>query len=100
MRQIKLLKILALLGSGDKKSSEQMYTVIGDIMRKGDTASNIGNAIIYECICCISSIQSSPKLLESAADAIANFLKVIYYYFYSLLFYSIIPSLTCIFFPF
>ncbi|KAL8195896.1 hypothetical protein R6Q57_025386 [Mikania cordata] len=73
--QIKLLKILALLGSGDKKSSEQMYTVIGDMMRKSDTASNIGNAILYECICCISSIQSSPKLLETAADAIANFLK-------------------------
>ncbi|KAI3692141.1 hypothetical protein L6452_31950 [Arctium lappa] len=73
--QIKLLKILALLGSGDKKSSEQMYTVIGDIMRKSDTASNIGNAILYECICCISSIQSSPKLLETAADAIAKFLK-------------------------
>ncbi|KAM0070155.1 putative adaptor protein complex AP-4, epsilon subunit [Helianthus debilis subsp. tardiflorus] len=73
--QIKLLKILALLGSGDKKSSEQMYTVIGDIMRKSDTASNIGNAILYECICCISSILPSPKLLESAADAIAKFLK-------------------------
>nr|XP_043628124.1 AP-4 complex subunit epsilon [Erigeron canadensis] len=73
--QIKLLKILALLGSGDKKSSEQMYTVIGDIMRKSDTSSNIGNAILYECICCISSIQSSPKLLETAADAISKFLK-------------------------
>lgn len=73
--QIKLLKILALLGSGDKKSSEQMYTVIGDIMRKSDATSNIGNAILYECICCISSIQPSPKLLETAAEAIAKFLK-------------------------
>nr|GEW37236.1 AP-4 complex subunit epsilon [Tanacetum cinerariifolium] len=74
-KKIKLLKILALLGSGDKKSSEQMYTVIGDIMRKSDTTSNIGNAILYECICCISSIQPSPKLLETAADAIAKLLK-------------------------
>ncbi|KAL4565180.1 hypothetical protein LXL04_029265 [Taraxacum kok-saghyz] len=73
--QIKLLKTLAILGSGDKKSSEQMYTVIGDIMRKSDTTSNIGNAILYECICCISSIQPSPKLLETAADSIAKFLK-------------------------
>ncbi|KAK9067866.1 hypothetical protein SSX86_011977 [Deinandra increscens subsp. villosa] len=73
--QIKLLKIMALLGSGDKKSSEQMYTVIGDIMRKSDTVSNIGNAVLFECICCISSIQPSPKLLETAADAIAKFLK-------------------------
>ncbi|XP_027084502.1 AP-4 complex subunit epsilon [Coffea arabica] len=73
--QIKLLKILALLGSGDKKASEQMYTIIGDIMRKCDSTSNIGNAVLYECICCISSIHPNPKLLESAADAIAKFLK-------------------------
>lgn len=74
--QIKLLKILALLGSGDKKASEQMYTIVGDIMRKSDSSSNIGNAILYECICCVSSIHPNPKLLESAAEAVAKFLKV------------------------
>lgn len=74
--QIKLLKILALLGSGDKHASEQMYTVVGDIMRKSDSSSNIGNAILYECICCVSSIYPNPKMLESAADVIAKFLKV------------------------
>lgn len=74
--QIKLLKILALLGNGDKQASEHMYTVVGDIMRKSDSTSNIGNAILYECICCVSSIQPNPKLLESAADAISKFLKV------------------------
>lgn len=74
--QIKILKILALLGSGDKKASEQMYTIVGDIMKKCDSSSNIGNAVLYECICCISSIHPNPKLLESAADAISKFLKV------------------------
>ncbi|KAK4435595.1 AP-4 complex subunit epsilon [Sesamum alatum] len=73
--QIKLLKILALLGSGDKKASEQMYTILGDIMRKCDSTSNIGNAILYECICCVSSLHPNPKLLEAAADAISKFLK-------------------------
>ncbi|XP_019156389.1 PREDICTED: AP-4 complex subunit epsilon-like isoform X2 [Ipomoea nil] len=73
--QIKLLKILALLGCGDKKTSEHMYTIISEVMRKCDSTSNIGNAILYECICCVSSIHPSPKLLESAADAIAKFLK-------------------------
>lgn len=74
--QIKLLKILALLGSGDKKASEQMYTIVGDIMRKSDSSSNIGNAILYECICCVSSIHPNPKVLETAAEAVAKFLKV------------------------
>ncbi|CAI9784685.1 unnamed protein product [Fraxinus pennsylvanica] len=73
--QIKLLKILSLLGNGDKKSSEQMYTILGDIMRKCDADSNIGNAVLYECICCVSSIHPNPKLLESAADTISKFLK-------------------------
>lgn len=73
--QIKLLKILALLGSSDKKASEQMYTIVGDIMRKSDSTSNIGNAILYECICCVSSIHPNPKVLESAAEAVAKFLK-------------------------
>ena len=74
--QIKLLKILALLGSGDKQASEKMYTVIGDIFKKCDPASNIGNAILYECICCVSSINPNTKLLEGAAEVIARFLKV------------------------
>ncbi|KAL2548128.1 AP-4 complex subunit epsilon [Forsythia ovata] len=73
--QIKLLKILGLLGNGDKKASEHMYTIVGDIMRKFDSTSNIGNAVLYECICCISSIHPNPKLLEAAADAISKFLK-------------------------
>jgi hypothetical protein len=74
--QIKLLKILAVLGSGDKLASGHMYTVLGDIFRKGDTTSNIGNAILYECVCCISSIFPNPKMLEAAAETTSKFLKV------------------------
>lgn len=74
--QVRLLKIMALLGSGDKQASEKMYTVVGDIFRKCDSSSNIGNAILYECICCVSSIYPNPKLLEAAAEVISRFLKV------------------------
>ncbi|XP_015897484.3 AP-4 complex subunit epsilon [Ziziphus jujuba] len=73
--QIRLLKILALLGRDDKQASEKMYTVVGDIFRKCDSSSNIGNAILYECICCVSSIFPNPKLLESATEVISRFLK-------------------------
>ncbi|GAV77377.1 Adaptin_N domain-containing protein [Cephalotus follicularis] len=72
---IRLLKILALLGSGDKQASENMYTVVNDMFRKSDSSSNIGNAVLYECICCVSSIYPNPKLLEAAADVISRFLK-------------------------
>lgn len=73
--QIKLLKILALLGSGDKHASEQMYTVLGELIRKSDSSSNIGNAVLYESVCCASAIHPNAKLLEAAADAISKFLK-------------------------
>ncbi|KAF3449258.1 hypothetical protein FNV43_RR09986 [Rhamnella rubrinervis] len=73
--QIRLLKILALLGRDDKQASEKMYTVVGDIFRKCDSNSNIGNAILYESICCVSSIYPNPKLLEAAAEVISRFLK-------------------------
>ncbi|KAJ7943985.1 AP-4 complex subunit epsilon [Quillaja saponaria] len=73
--QIRLLKILALLGSGDKQASGNMYTVISDIIKKCDSSSNIGNAILYESICCVSLIYPNPKLLEAAADVISRFLK-------------------------
>ncbi|ONK72556.1 uncharacterized protein A4U43_C04F20650 [Asparagus officinalis] len=73
--QIKLLKILAVLGSGDKQASGHMYTVLGDIFRKCESSSNIGNAVIYQCICCVSSIYPNPKLLDAAAGATSKFLK-------------------------
>lgn len=53
-----------------------MYTIVGDIMRKCDSSSNIGNVVLYECICCVSSMHPNPKLLDAAADAISRFLKV------------------------
>lgn len=73
--QIKLLKLLALLGSGDKQASEQMYAVVNDIIRKADTSSNIGNAVLYECVCCASAIYPNPKVTETAAGTISRFLK-------------------------
>ncbi|KAK1306689.1 AP-4 complex subunit epsilon [Acorus calamus] len=73
--QIKLLKTLALLGAGDKQASESMYTVLGDIFRKCESSSNIGNAVLYECICCVSSIYPNPNMLNAAAEVTSRFLK-------------------------
>eukprot|EP00249_Psilotum_nudum_P022263 c28444_g1_i1 orf=707-3676(+) len=73
--QIKLLKNLALLGAGDKKTSENMYSVLGDVLKRAEPNGNIGNAILYECICTITSIYPNTKLLEAAADITSRFLK-------------------------
>ncbi|CAL9228779.1 unnamed protein product [Arabidopsis halleri] len=55
---------MALLGSGDKNASEIMSMVLGDFFRKCDSSTIIGNAIIYECIRCISCILPNTKLFE------------------------------------
>lgn len=73
--QIKLLKILAVLGAGDKKASNNMYSVLGDVLRKAEPGGNIGNALIYEFICTITAIHPNTKLLESAAKETSRFLE-------------------------
>ena len=40
-----LLKILAILGRGDQASSEGMYEVLADAMKRADTGINVGYAI-------------------------------------------------------
>ena len=63
--QIKLLKILAQMGVGDKSASENMYAVIADAMKRANTGHTIGNAIIYECVRTITSIYPNPVLLQT-----------------------------------
>ena len=53
-----------------------MYSVLSDVLRKSEPNGNIGNALIYECICTITSIHPNIKLLETAAEHTSRFLKV------------------------
>ena len=72
--QIKLLKILAILGQGDQSSSEGMYEVIHGVMRRADTGINVGYAIVYESVRTVTSIYPNATLLDASAAAIARFI--------------------------
>ncbi|EOD28102.1 Adaptor protein complex 4, subunit epsilon, partial [Emiliania huxleyi CCMP1516] len=71
--QIKLLKLMATLGTADQRASEGMYEVLLDVLRRADTGINIGYAIIYEAVRTITAIFPNIQLLETAASHISRF---------------------------
>jgi AP-4 complex subunit epsilon-1 len=72
---MKILEILAYLGADDKASSEQMYEMLSQILKRGDDAGiNIGYALVYQCLKCITTIFPSQSLIDAASTTIARFL--------------------------
>lgn len=64
--QIKLMKLLGMLGAGDQAAAENMYGVIGAAMQKAALHGNtIGNAIVYEAARAITTIYPNANLLQS-----------------------------------
>lgn len=70
-----LLKLLAILGRGDQTSSEGMYEVLVDVMRRADTGINVGYALVYQAVHTVTSIYPNPILLDAAATSISRFIR-------------------------
>jgi AP-4 complex subunit epsilon-1 len=74
--QIKLLKILAILGAHDRETSSEMYSVLEDTLARAELSKNqIGNALVYETVRTIASIYPNPQLLAQCALVISRFIK-------------------------
>ncbi|CAL1595065.1 unnamed protein product [Knipowitschia caucasica] len=71
--QIQLLRILSILGKNDKHSSEIMYEVLDESLKRAEINHNITYAILYECVKCIYTIYPNSDLHEKAAKCIGNF---------------------------
>uniref|UniRef100_A0A8B9GPF8 Adaptor related protein complex 4 subunit epsilon 1 n=1 Tax=Astyanax mexicanus TaxID=7994 RepID=A0A8B9GPF8_ASTMX len=71
--QIQLLRILSLLGREDQSTSELMYEVLDESLRRAEMNHNITYAILYECVKAIYTIHPKADLLEKAARCIGNF---------------------------
>mmetsp|Transcript_36217 Transcript_36217/g.79277 ORF Transcript_36217/g.79277 Transcript_36217/m.79277 type:complete len:1063 (-) Transcript_36217:1167-4355(-) len=72
--QMKIVRILALLGKNDAQASNGMYEILSDCMKRADVGVNAGYAIMYECVRTITAIYPNPTLLDAAADAISRLL--------------------------
>ena len=99
--QINLLRILAILGRGDQASSEGMYEVLSNAMKRADTGINVGYAIgttyymkdpshklggekltgkysflsVYEVVKTVTTIYPNTVLLDASATSISRFIR-------------------------
>uniref|UniRef100_A0A8C0BU00 AP-4 complex subunit epsilon n=1 Tax=Buteo japonicus TaxID=224669 RepID=A0A8C0BU00_9AVES len=71
--QIQLLRILGLLGKDDPRTSELMYDVLDESLRRAEINHNITYAILFECVQTIYTIYPKSELLEKAAKCIGKF---------------------------
>ena len=74
--QTKLLEILTLLGADDIETSQKMYESLGQMIRKSyDLGTNMGYALVYQCVTTITSIVPDKALIDLASTTIAKFLQ-------------------------
>lgn len=73
--QMKLVRILGVIGKADAAASSGMYEMIMDCMTKADVGVNAGYSVVYECVKTIAVIYPNPKLLDAAGEAISRFIR-------------------------
>ena len=74
--QVILLEIMSILGTDDQITSEKMYEVLSQCIRRADdTGINIGYAIVYQCLKTICTIYPNSQLIELASNTISRFLR-------------------------
>uniref|UniRef100_A0A8C5N069 AP-4 complex subunit epsilon n=1 Tax=Leptobrachium leishanense TaxID=445787 RepID=A0A8C5N069_9ANUR len=72
--QIQLLRILRLLGKDDLGTSDLIYDVLDESLRRADICHNITYAILFECVQTIYTIYPKSDLFEKAAKCIGKFI--------------------------
>ncbi|KVH97761.1 Adaptor protein complex AP-1, gamma subunit [Cynara cardunculus var. scolymus] len=72
--QIRLLRLLRILGHGDADASDCMNDVLAQVATKTESNKNAGNAILYECVETILSIEDSGGLRVLAINILGRFL--------------------------
>ncbi|KAK7386893.1 hypothetical protein VNO78_27252 [Psophocarpus tetragonolobus] len=71
---IRLLRLLRVLGEGDADASDSMNDILAQVATKIVSNKVIGNAILYECVQTIMSIEDNGGLRVLAINVLGRFL--------------------------
>lgn len=72
--QVKILKLLRVLGRNDADTSEAMNDILAQVATNTETSKNVGNTILYETVLSIMDIKSEGGLRVLAVNILGRFL--------------------------
>ncbi|KAK3674762.1 clathrin associated protein complex large subunit [Recurvomyces mirabilis] len=72
--QVKILRLLRVLGRGDVQVSEQINDILAQVATNTESSKNVGNSILYEAVLTILDIEADSGLRVLGVNILGKFL--------------------------